>query len=858
VGSVARVTEYDYFNAICRDSLAAFTAKAFNVIEPSTPFEHNWHVDCIAEHLQAVWDGQIRLLAINMPPRSLKTHTTSVSFPAWGMGKDPSVQFMLTSFKASLAEKMTRKTRSLMQSQWYQECFTRTRLSDELNRQYYFETTERGQYFSSSMSNVMGEGAAIQICFPAGTMIATLNGDMKIEDIIAAKQKPLIASYNHADGRIEYKEMLGESIQYSDDFIEISCGSGYNITCTPSHKVFVVGRGYVRAENIKAGEILVAADASENSIVKLCALFKGFHQGWQRIRQGSTQGANGLLLFQSLQPTASRHEKCAAVQGVPNPNARKSKLNLLFKAVSLQGIDALGTKAMRALWCVIQAATFQNAILPAAMCRQGAFKETEGNWQSKLSRRWGFLQQAIQADKAQDISAGWIHLRSLWHCGGEAQNKTLHHANAAEFSGASYRRRCVQQCVGESSLIMRILSHFAPQVRERKVAVVRRLRKERQPVYDLTIRDNHNFFANGLLAHNCDDPLAPDEALSDQIRNTTNETIRGSLFSRFNDPRTGRFILNMQRLHDDDPTGNLLKDTGWYHLKLPAEAKARSYHYSIRGKSWDMPQGAFLFPSRFTPEVLAQTRTRLGDYAYAGQYLQEPVPIGGGLINATWLQYYAPGAIKPKEMNIAILVDPAGGDDDEKQKKDKNSDWTAMMVVGLANDNNYYLLDIVRDRLNPTERIDMLFLLHRKWNKLSGKSPKVGYEKYSMQSDTHYLKQKMRDEAYNFPLFVVSGQKSKTARVSRLVPDMQNGRWYLPQSLIYVDTDGRKWDLVQELLNVEIKTFPMSKYDDMLDALSRIYEPELCMAFPAQKQSMVAKARREFASAGAGGGWEDF
>lgn len=519
MGSVAKITEYEYFNAICRDSLAAFTSKAFHVIEPSTPFEHNWHIDCIAEHLQAVWDGEIRLLAINMPPRSLKTHTTSVSFPAWGMGKDPSIQFMLTSFKASLAEKMTRKTRVLMQSEWYKECFPRTRLSEELNRQYYFETTERGQYFSSSMSNVMGEGAHIQIC---------------------------------------------------------------------------------------------------------------------------------------------------------------------------------------------------------------------------------------------------------------------------------------------------------------------------------------------------DDPLAPDEALSDQIRNSTNETIRGSLFSRFNDPRSGRFILNMQRLHDDDPTGNLLKDAGWYHLKLPAEAKARSYHYSIRGRKWDMPQGAFLFPSRFTPEVLSQTRTRLGEYAYAGQYLQEPVPIGGGLINVTWLRYYAPGAIKPKEMNVAILVDPAGGDEDEKKKKDKNSDWTAMMVVGLAPDNNYYLLDMVRDRLNPTERIDMLFMLHRKWNKLCGKPPKVGYEKYSMQSDTHYLKNKMRDDAYNFPLFVVSGQKSKTARVSRLVPDMQNGRWYLPQSLVYVDTDGRKWDLVQELLNVEVKTFPMSKYDDMLDALSRVYEPELCMTFPAQKQSMVSKARRELATASAGGGWEDF
>lgn len=499
------ISDAEAFNIACRKSLSLFTAKSFTIVEPTTPFEHNWHIDCIAEHLKAVWDNEIRYLIINMPPRSLKTYTTSVAFEAWGLGKDPSIQFMLTSFKSSLAEKMTRKTRRIIQSDWYKSCFPNTRLSEELNRQYYFETTEHGQYFSSAMSNVTGEGADIQIC---------------------------------------------------------------------------------------------------------------------------------------------------------------------------------------------------------------------------------------------------------------------------------------------------------------------------------------------------DDPLSPDEALSDNVRESTIETIRGTLFSRFNDPRTGRFILNMHRLHDDDPTGNLLKEQGWYHLKLPAEAKGKSYSYSIRGKTWELKENEFLFPSRFTPEVLDKSRQLLGEYGYAGQYLQEPVPIGGGLINIQWLQYYSQGSIKPREMNIVILVDPAGGDDEERQKKDKKSDWTAMMVVGLAPDNNYYLLDGIRDRLNPTERIDMLFALHRKWNKLSGKSPKVGYEKYSMQSDTHYIEKKKKEDAYHFPLIVVAGPKSKTSRVSRLVPDMQNGRWYLPNSLIYVDGDGRKWDLIQELLNVEIKTFPMSRYDDMLDALSRVYEPELMIAFPKPKIGLVSKARK--------------
>lgn len=181
-----------------------------------------------------------------------------------------------------------------------------------------------------------------------------------------------------------------------------------------------------------------------------------------------------------------------------------------------------------------------------------------------------------------------------------------------------------------------------------------------------------------------------------------------------------------------------------------------------------------------------------------------------------------------------------------------------MMVVGLGTDNNYYLLDIIRDRLNPTERIDMLFVLHRKWNALCGKPPKVGYEKYSMQSDIHYIEKKKREDAYNFHLIPLGGQKSKTARVSVLVPDMENGRWYFPESLLYIDGEGKQWDLVREMLKSEMPTFPRSKHDDMLDAMARVYEPDLCMAFPRQKISMTEKAVMGYNDGLRGAGWEEF
>lgn len=350
-----------------------------------------------------------------------------------------------------------------------------------------------------------------------------------------------------------------------------------------------------------------------------------------------------------------------------------------------------------------------------------------------------------------------------------------------------------------------------------------------------------------------DDPLKPMEALSDTIRNSTNENIRSTLLNRFDDKRIGKLLMVMQRVHEDDPTGNLLKDGGIVHLKLPGETKTH-IHVTLPTPSklleWDMPADSLLFEARLSREILDQLRLDMGEYHYAGQILQEPVPIGGGEFRDNWIQYYEEGVIKPAKMNVVILCDPAGGDDMNKKKK-KTSDWTAFMVVGLANDNNYYVLDIVRDRLNPSDRVDVLFTLHRKWNALCGKPPKVGYEKYGMMTDTHYLRDKQRREGYMFPLIELGGHMIKEERIRRLIPDMQQGRWYFPASLIYVDNDGRRFDLVQELVKSELASFPRGRFDDMIDALSRIYDGELGMIFPREIKKERPKTQEV-------GGWMEF
>lgn len=337
-----------------------------------------------------------------------------------------------------------------------------------------------------------------------------------------------------------------------------------------------------------------------------------------------------------------------------------------------------------------------------------------------------------------------------------------------------------------------------------------------------------------------DDPLKPDEALSDTVRSETNKAIRNTLFSRFNDSRFGRMVGIMQRLHEDDPTGHLLQDGGYYLLKLPAEAIDRPVIVTLGEKYWVMKKGDLLFPTRLSREVLDEKRRDMLDYNYAGQYLQEPVPLGGGEFNDKWVSYYDRGSLNVQDMNIYILCDAAGGEDTQKRKK-KLSDFTTFMVIGLAPDNNYYWLDGLRDRLNPTERIDRLFDLHRKWNALTKRPPKVGYEKYGLMSDTHYIREKQKQTNYRFPLVELGGTMPKEERIRRIIPDLQIGRWWYPDAMPYTDKNGRTLDLVREIIKSEMLTFPRARYDDMLDAKTRIYDDALGAVFPKLKKSRLGR-----------------
>jgi predicted phage terminase large subunit-like protein len=172
-------------------------------------------------------------------------------------------------------------------------------------------------------------------------------------------------------------------------------------------------------------------------------------------------------------------------------------------------------------------------------------------------------------------------------------------------------------------------------------------------------------------------------------------------------------------------------------------------------------------------------------------------------------------------MNKYILVDGASS-------KKRQSDYTAMMVIGLGADENYYLLDAVRDRLNLKERGDALFALHKRW-----RPRRVGYEQYGQMADVEYLQDRMARENYRFEIIQLSSNRlSKEDRIRRLIPIFEAGRFYLPPRLLKRDYEGRLIDLVPAFIEEEYKPFPVALHDDMFDATSRICDDEMNVIWP--------------------------
>lgn len=235
-------------------------------------------------------------------------------------------------------------------------------------------------------------------------------------------------------------------------------------------------------------------------------------------------------------------------------------------------------------------------------------------------------------------------------------------------------------------------------------------------------------------------------------------------------------------------------------------------------------------PVLLSREEFQKKVKEMGRYTASAQLLQNPLADTSLGFDVRDLRFWP--AVEHDFLNKAILVDPA-------HSKKEGSDYTAMVVVGKGHDDNLYVVDIIRDRLNLRERVGCLFDLHRRY-----KPYLVAYERYGLQADIEYVKEEQNRRNYRFDIKEVGGQTRKTDRILRLLPLVEEHRLYLPTKIPYVTLAGKEIDLTRALIQ-EFEHFPFGEHDDMLDALARVFDVKLPSAREQQvKRKIAAKWRR--------------
>lgn len=291
-----------------------------------------------------------------------------------------------------------------------------------------------------------------------------------------------------------------------------------------------------------------------------------------------------------------------------------------------------------------------------------------------------------------------------------------------------------------------------------------------------------------------DDPLKPEDAMSDARREAVNGWYSRTLLSRLNNKATDRIVLVQQRLHLDDLAGHVEELDDWVILRLPAIADEDACIPIGQGQYHLRRAGDVLHPEREPLEVLDNLRRALGSATFSAQYQQCPVPADGEVVKWGWFRRYGE---PPPGHHMAICQSW-----DTASKPDEHCDYSVCTTWGIHGD-DLYLLDVDRARLSFPALKRRVVELARHWQPRTLLIEDKG-------SGTALIQQ-LRTEANDIPYptaFVP--RDDKLTRFHAQSARIEAGHVLLPEHAPWLED-----------LRIELASFPQGRNDDQVDAISQ-------------------------------------
>lgn len=296
-----------------------------------------------------------------------------------------------------------------------------------------------------------------------------------------------------------------------------------------------------------------------------------------------------------------------------------------------------------------------------------------------------------------------------------------------------------------------------------------------------------------------DDPLKPEDALSESRRQDVNNWFDSTLLSRLNNKTSGCIIVIMQRLHQDDLVGHILDQDDWTVVSFPAiaEVDERLTFETVYGtRTFERRAGEALHPERESATRLRVTQEQIGTYNFSSQYQQNPIPVGGNIVKEDWLMMYddfpSEETIKYRLMSCDTAV----------KTKDIN-DYSVITFWVTDKQNRYYLVDVIRKKLEYPD-------LKRSIMEAAARFKPHQILIEDKASGSSLIQDLKRDGVSKVHSYLPPAGQDKTMRLHTLTHIFESGKVFLPKQALWLH------DYRTELLG-----FPGSRHDDQVDSTTQ-------------------------------------
>ena len=728
-------------------------------------YDINWHHRVLASKLEGIEQGKIKKLAVFMPPRHGKSELTSLQFPAWILGRKPTTRIIMSSYNDNLATDFGRRTRNLVDTQEYRNVFD-IRLAQDSTSAGRWNTDKGGYYVSVGIGGAAtGKGAD---CFIAGTLINTIEGIVPIEDLQYGQR---VLSYNHGTNTIEPQRILATRKILKNRLIKITTTSGNSFTCTEDHRIFVDGQSYIEAKRLKKGdEVCTIADESNSHMYSLP---KDFSKRMGGIYQASKTKKKGFLLFDKLFEETPFIQKFKEMRDMQS-RSRSSNKTFLFKELQTVSQEIVKNK----LCYVLKGNTTiipYHKVLQYGLQKQTSLSKLSRKKKSELEARNGFISisKRILQDAEDYITEGLQQMCSMFF-----DDKTYNTSQESKSDGQQIRK---------SSDSMFELPLKTPRIQTDTISSIASIDKG-QFVYDIQVENNKNFFANGVLVHNCliiDDPHKNrKEAESPLKRKEVLEWYRSVAKTRLSPE--GAVILVLTRWHDADLAGEILDDT-WEIVEFKAIAEEDD-QYRKKGEA--------LWQSKFSLAWLEQQKKDIGTFEFSSLYQQTPLDPEHVEFKGKYFKSIKLEDVMAKYTERFLTVDTA-------ISKNVSSDSTGL-IINFVDDKQDWHIIASKKKIDTSELIKELFDLHAKY-----KFTRIGIENTILYQAVYpfLVEEQVKRNVYLPVTAVKHNGIAKEIRIRGLLPRYESGTIY------HIEEECSE-------LEAELLRFPKATHDDLSDSLA--------------------------------------